>query len=76
MILYIVDTTDNGIKIFECEKKLNTYLTNEKIVGKNISHYNVTTYEAEVKSTSNGLNIIENYSSSTAGCWIRRVRSP
>jgi hypothetical protein len=52
MILYIVDTTDNGIKIFECEKKLNTYLTNEKIVGKNISHYNVTTYEAEVKSTS------------------------
>ena len=64
MILYIVDTTNNGVKIFECEKKLNTYLTNEKLVGKNISHYNVTTYEAEVKSTSNGLNIIENYSSS------------
>ena len=64
MILYIVDTTNNGVKIFECEKKLNTYLTNEKLVGKNISHYNVTTYEAEVKSTSNGVNIIENYSSS------------
>lgn len=63
MILYIVDRTNNGVKIFECEKKLNTYLTNEKITGKNISDYNVTTYEVLSKSTSDGFNIVENYSS-------------
>ena len=63
MILYIVKTSSKT-KVFECEKKLNTFLTNEQINGKNINHYSISTYESELKSVSNGLECSNNYSSS------------
>ncbi len=63
MILYIVKTSSKT-KVFECERKLNTFLKNEQINGKNISRYSISTYEAELKSISNGLECSNNYSSS------------